>query len=795
MPYSKLGNVVLNGEGKPIEIISQALITFDSNKLNGRFEFKSGSEFSWQTNPRLIDHKQDWYRDTGGWDYLMDGDKKIGLKLLNIMVTSFGGTNTFLHSWTHLTTNFLKYGIEWNYAQILFSDKSWRSKRESSTSLSGFTSLDFEFLKDPNFQEILAEANFFQEALFRIQQRQSITVSNPALLSISDKNVRKLNTYTTADTITEKTIIGKGYNELQSILLKLLGTIDYNNRDSRIYKILNIKIHETKSLLIRNTYFRNFDSNWNAKAWFKEILSIFQEYEGRIPAQLDSIDQQLKDTLIVQSGPNKGKSIFNGMSFTNDYKFTQDDIVLKDKVLNILMYLLGRYTVSKMITGSIFFNEDILSFFAPTQESLLRAGRDWQISLPYLEIPSRGSDDSSYFADHYEQLQFDLLYAPIEFRVPIHTGVSNQLYTIPQVPQKLVNPYYKSASASHSYSMNYDYGLWSTNNRPDFIARGLPREMTGMSLLAEDLIYLYKEQIAFHYDELVRQGLTDNQITLYTRIGIERLFSQIFSSSERNMRGSLDHYFNLRGFTTVDLDLISTSFNEAPDIFSKLRLTPEMRDIFSKYEDQISNSLSISTSIDDIDQQIISNLIASREVLIQIEDFLIDIANTYGKVRIYGFILGKHGYHRTGTLYYPDVGVSDPNMPTNDQRYYELDPANLGAFDFHLFLGGLLADHQTFIIRREGMEKNEALFAFSLLDIGLPLETITSSVSGSRPGFPSLGGLFTSDQLAHQQLSASWFNIQSFLFMNKMMNGLVAVPRTITEWRQLCQSSGVSTSL
>ncbi len=139
--------------------------------------------------------------------------------------------------------------------------------------------------------------------------------------------------------------------------------------------------------------------------------------------------------------------------------------------------------------------------------------------------------------------------------------------------------------------------------------------------------------------------------------------------------------------------------------------------------------------------------------------------------------------------------IINKNMPVSVQRYHEIDSENLNTFDLQLFLGGLIASQQTFIVRKEGMEKNEVLFAFNLLETDLFLDTIISSTSSyERPGFASLGPLFTSDQDAYKQLSASWFNIQRLLWVGNTMGGLSGRP-SITSWREICRVSGIQSHL
>lgn len=188
-------------------------------------------------------------------------------------------------------------------------------------------------------------------------------------------------------------------------------------------------------------------------------------------------------------------------------------------------------------------------------------------------------------------------------------------------------------------------------------------------------------------------------------------------------------------------------------------------------------------------QFVASVLRTSRELISRVSQFLRKVADLHGPVRIYGFTLGKNGYGRIGTEYYPGPGEIDLNMPGADQRYYELDPNKLDIFDFHLFLGALLADHKTFIIRKPGMEKNEVLFTFSLLDIGLSPSDIICGLK-TPPGFPSLGELYVSNEVDYHLLSEFWFAIQTFMWENNDASGFLR-PRRAQDWKEFCQGAGI----
>ena len=174
------------------------------------------------------------------------------------------------------------------------------------------------------------------------------------------------------------------------------------------------------------------------------------------------------------------------------------------------------------------------------------------------------------------------------------------------------------------------------------------------------------------------------------------------------------------------------------------------------------------------------------------------MAKTYGgpsqKVRIYGYSMKREGlgYKSSNILaYLPKIvaQVQDPNMPNDNLRYFELDFNNLDKFDFILFLGAFLADEQTFIVKTEGMEGNEFLFAFNAvrgaIDIGDIYPSLRSDEVNPCSKDDFYAGLKWADENAHNDLAT---------FFNSIMNAFkqdnfVTVHRynDIQVWRKFCE--------
>jgi len=139
-------------------------------------------------------------------------------------------------------------------------------------------------------------------------------------------------------------------------------------------------------------------------------------------------------------------------------------------------------------------------------------------------------------------------------------------------------------------------------------------------------------------------------------------------------------------------------------------------------------------------------------------------------------------------------------MPKGNILYHELDPSDFNSFDFQLFLGALLTDLQTFIVKTPpnpdgspSMSKNEIIFAFSILGNEiLPHDIIIppSSIKAVRPGFKTL---FTRN-LEYNYWMTYWNSvINSF----KNSGTFVGLHRfeNLNDWLECCRRAGVPSQL
>lgn len=561
---------------------------------------------------------------------------------------------------------------------------------------------------------------------------------------------------------------GRGYEEISKILNKLVGVVNYDDENSIVYKITNVRF-KTSQKYIRNIVFRGRESGNSQKNWLNEILSLFKDYKNKVPLVKDEIDQLLYDTLIRKDESGKDISLFETDEFSPDsisekliVREGYDDFRLADRVMGVLLHLIGKFSTLKMITGTMFFKDGNLRFFAHSTRSLEAGAQLMGIGSFGNLVVGRGY---SPFYDFW----FKSLYSPWELNYDSEPEAMGK-FLIPGMDVKLFAPYYKlpSETSKHhnfyetlSYRLLFDFNKWYASQSSDTI-EVLSSDIKELSKLWTTLSLIYETKITLRYDELIDLGFRSKDIEMYKVMGKKHLFSKLFSEvKDESIRQALVSYFDARGGISVNLDFKSRMPASIPSIFKSLTLTKDDWALFKSDEAEIANSLfirikAIPSQIKRIAGSILRH---QKEFINEIANFLRSLADKHGVIRIYGYRSYSTGYGNAGDLsvnpYLPDPCSQqelDPNMPGNDpitqtlnDRFFELDPSKYEEFDFHKFLGALIADHQLFIVRTEGMAKNEILFAFGFLQGAVLPQDVVIARSGAKPGERNLGLIFTNN--------------------------------------------------
>ncbi len=104
------------------------MIAVDGIKLFGRFDF----DFSENT---VIDREIQWYEDSMKWEYEYVNNKKVGISICTPLSLTYGGVSTFVYSQTDVSSQYLKHGIEYDWAESYFKDSSWVIARAKTKEL------------------------------------------------------------------------------------------------------------------------------------------------------------------------------------------------------------------------------------------------------------------------------------------------------------------------------------------------------------------------------------------------------------------------------------------------------------------------------------------------------------------------------------------------------------------------------------------------------------------------------------------------------------------------------------
>jgi len=241
-----------------------------------------------------------------------------------------------------------------------------------------------------------------------------------------------------------------------------------------------------------------------------------------------------------------------------------------------------------------------------------------------------------------------------------------------------------------------------------------------------------------------------------------------------------------------------------------------------KDDDVISNSLSINyyrkTAVESVLIPTAFILREQIESIIEIGNFLKKMAIRardlgFGPLRIYGYRAneGGVGFDSSTTSYRPEICSAneyDINMPgihPLNSRFFTLDPDHLDQFNFHLFLGALLADNQIFIVRagidsngNPLMWKNEILFAFSFLTKDIfPELILRHKERAEKPSWAEYnnGFLYPHNLDEYIILNQLWSNVQESFIENQVF---ITSHRfnSHTDWYRACtMAAGLPPSL
>lgn len=327
------------------------------------------------------------------------------------------------------------------------------------------------------------------------------------------------------------------------------------------------------------------------------------------------------------------------------------------------------------------------------------------------------------------------------------------LLNTPHIPMELWMPMYKEASEVNPAQLDDFYTLISSIAGSKMIA-GFPNVEYELRLRAPGNMKLFLSLYSA-YESLIEadNSLSEHQKTMYMFMAIEKVNFFIFASksaNDVNLRGKIKNFFESDGLNPITLSL--SFIRSYPSKYRTIDLNKPFYDMIihrfgeSSIEEIIESLDPLrvhSGTLDSTHKTEYSGIIeyyaknilrAQRDPIIKLGNFLKDLAtevyqgerifiqplNTYADGLAYQV---RNDPNNPGNYYYLPF-FPDPENAVADQTFV-LERTNLRGFkdSFIKILGGLLVDHQTYVIYKLKADgKKEGICAFNLLVGALSLD-------------------------------------------------------------------------
>jgi hypothetical protein len=541
----------------------------------------------------------------------------------------------------------------------------------------------------------------------------------------------------------------------------------------------------------------------NTKTYYKTLLKILKNAIG------NEFFKNYKSLELI-----KGKEFSSGIDLNVDSQ--NDDLMLIVKVNEVLKEIMG-------FSGSILFKLGFITFEKVSTGSY-RVKSVGQTYDNFLKFMRRSNTKPIFQASPYSMIQevisaimlvgYEETISYNKGEVPVSRVISYDQRT--SILSDLFDKDIVIASLGNKYIMldiflNKFYAEYK--READYTQIGWA--------LSKVLDSQFNNKII---EQLIRLGMDSRHINSFRTMSFNCLYKYLFAATDYGanpaedwavrFRESLSDFINAKG-VSVGLNLqalkkpLAAYLRAYPssgltlemlyDIFATINLNPSNYDQFFKQFADFRITKHLLATGDKGWRLQPDYIFRSRmDHVINLANFFAYMAKTYGgpnqKVRIYGYSLKREGigYKSSNVLaYFPKVDAQsqDTNMPNDNLRYFELDFNNLDQFDFILFLGAFLADEQTFIVKTEGMEGNEFLFAFDAVSGAIDIGNIYPSLRSdevqpcSKDDF--YAGLIWADKNAQSDLATVFNSIMNAFKQDNFAT--VHRYNDIEVWRKFCE--------
>jgi len=595
----------------------------------------------------------------------------------------------------------LKFDIDRPYNKDRFKDNSFEKRPKSEIgSLPTFNFLREYPISEETEKEIL---ELTEKNLYPIYQLVNIQVNfesagsrTSVVLGIDDDMLRVLNSYDDESGVLHE---GVGYYELRYLFKQMVDT----------QKIRTLCLNKYNALGgekgVENVI---FNPDLTDKEWFISMLDAFQSYESPVGLTdkrlIDINNKILKWKAKFFTSDNKKRKFSEGLKLKeyNDGENTFEDETLAELVHDATIDIFGRYTYSKMMTGSLFVDESSLDnvYFLVTS---------------YRSFRNSFKHNNRLFLEHYRSQEFGLPPQLLGDRGigylmdTIVFGPSRRLEVIKEIgdlPQESIlrTPHIPTDNWNPSY-ITYR----------DAVQLGHDKLMTYTSMLSYWLskIFAYKPIV---YKSSYSGGVSSIE---GTRMFLQEIY-QKFVEKTKNYKGENKEFFmhlvedqfyhllilgtsrfiaqdrsNLKNFL-IDPDnnmkytiVLENLGIDIPDIFKSVDLNKgdiqywKDRDVFDLY----IKSLRIDTSSKNVPDLDTLNLLSDlKEPISQfgrsLKDLALRFAEDNKKLYIIPMKMFTHGLAQSTSISskYDTSSLTDTIKASLTWRAWELDGSNLDNF-------------------------------------------------------------------------------------------------------------------
>ncbi len=689
----------------------------------------------------INDYGVEWWSDnyyvkTAFEDNILEtGGKQYGLQVVSSIFTRFGDSYQIAISKTNLISPFLKYDLKYKYFKEYYADFQGFSKSKKGK-LTETDWLNFYRITE----EMKSEAKELLSKIDSLISMQLATTKTPSILPIND-------IFSNLNSFIKNGIVSSGLTleKVGQLLKDLLGGINFKDPNNLLYKICYNDVrnegneYKVSSLIIKKQ---------SEKDWYKAWYQIFTDY----------VYQGKDYEAFIKSSGIKSK-----VPFSDGQYFDDNDLQLAKIIKELIVTIFGRFTFIAFRTGSLFAKDYNAQVIAHTWQAFFTHAKDTHISLLHDIIPQSRLGKLLSRNTYYRAQNILLDLYTLGIAENLQTGLNDFVVDLmPALPTERWAPLYKDATEISRSNLPsfYDFLSYITAREvftiPDRQVDPFKTRVPGNAELYFTFLDIYEDKI----DKAIRDNLiTPSQKSMLLLMIAESLNFMIFADKGSvKTRGRLLEYFLSGGADNSKWFVLKLKVSGFPSTLEGLKAVKLDALIFNNYFQSkdvklITDSLYPArihphtegegvrrTPYKGVVEYYTENILrAQRNEIVNFGNFLkklvADLQNGHN-IEICPFTTYFDGFaysRRASYLtFFPDA------ENTGADQIFILNQESLADFtdDFIKILGGLLVDHQTFVLRETDSSGSlvQDLCAFNLLFGALSLSSSEGlNLYNSRP--------------------------------------------------------------